>query len=231
MYWFLCQSYWNKKYTLKKIIEKYSYLALKGKKISFTWIPSHVGIPGNETADKAVKEVLNLPGTDLKIASTDFKHHINRYVKEIWCEEWCVSVHNKLDDIQPQLWYGHTVTENYEGKKQFCLEQAKAISILLIPFFERRINASMYSLSMSFKCLTHIDQLCWFCFDQAEVSPGHLHEGLVGQVDSSCIFKCIKENGLFYKLKRFNYSIWHRLQVLKFLTITYLFACFLLLLL
>ena len=48
-----------------KIFEKCSYLVKKGKRVSFSWIPSHVGILGKEAADKVGKEGLNFPVVDL----------------------------------------------------------------------------------------------------------------------------------------------------------------------
>jgi ribonuclease HI len=34
-------------------------MAEEGSNLKLTWVPAHVGIKGNETADKAAKEVLN----------------------------------------------------------------------------------------------------------------------------------------------------------------------------
>ena len=44
-----------------KIFKTCSYLSQKGKTISFVWIPSHMGVPGNGATDKVANEPLNLP--------------------------------------------------------------------------------------------------------------------------------------------------------------------------
>ena len=54
------------------------------KTVIYCWIPSHIGIYGNEKVDKNAKESLNLEVTDFKIPSNNFKPFINKYV----CDEW-----------------------------------------------------------------------------------------------------------------------------------------------
>ena len=62
------------------------YLLLKHHEISssktviYCWIPSHIGIYGNEKVDKNAKESLNLEVTDFKIPFNNFKPFINKYV-------------------------------------------------------------------------------------------------------------------------------------------------------
>ena len=43
-----------------RVLEKYNQLKSRGKDIVFCWIPSHIGIKGNEEADEAAKEALSL---------------------------------------------------------------------------------------------------------------------------------------------------------------------------
>jgi len=40
---------------VQKFIKEYSVLKNQGKPIALCWIPSHVGIPGNDKADSAAK--------------------------------------------------------------------------------------------------------------------------------------------------------------------------------
>ena len=44
-----------------QILSKYHYLFTHSYNIIFCWLPSHVGITGNEKADKAAKSALNKP--------------------------------------------------------------------------------------------------------------------------------------------------------------------------
>jgi len=43
------------------ILTNIHHLHLKNYDLVFCWIPSHIGITGNEKADQAAKSVLNLP--------------------------------------------------------------------------------------------------------------------------------------------------------------------------
>ena len=73
------------------------------KTIKFCWIPSHIGIPGNEAADKAAKTALNLPITAMSIHFADFKSRINDYMDLLWQQRWDEQTHNKLHSLKPEL--------------------------------------------------------------------------------------------------------------------------------
>ena len=81
---------------------KYSNLSLK-KTIIFCWIPGHVGINGNEQADRAAKESLALIQSVMKIPSTDFKPVIRNEIKKKWQTMWQNTTENKLQRIKPTL--------------------------------------------------------------------------------------------------------------------------------
>jgi len=54
-----------------KFIKEYSVQTKQGKTIALCWIPSHVGIPGNEKADSAAKGGLSLTVTALKSPASE----------------------------------------------------------------------------------------------------------------------------------------------------------------
>ena len=75
----------------------------KSKEIVFCWIPSHIGIRGNEKADCAAKQSLNLSHSNVKLPFSDFKPSINKYVKAKWQTSWDGAIFNKLHSIKPIL--------------------------------------------------------------------------------------------------------------------------------
>ena len=82
-----------------KLLEKLHHLSCAHKTIHLCWIPSRIGIRGNEAADMAAKESLNLDIID----SQDLTCHINHYISNKWQERWSSCPDNKLFKIKPTL--------------------------------------------------------------------------------------------------------------------------------
>ena len=105
-----------------KLLEKLHHLSCAHKTIYLCWIPSHVGIRGNEAADMAAKESLNLNITDSQVPYTDLKCHINHFISNKWQERWSSCPDNKLFKIKPPLVNGHLVSEILVRRKLFYLD-------------------------------------------------------------------------------------------------------------
>ena len=74
------------------------------KETIFCWIPSHIGIQGNEMMDSAAKTAQNNPlDTHFKIPFTDLKRTINIYTKQKWQNYWDNFQNNKLYEIMLQI--------------------------------------------------------------------------------------------------------------------------------
>ena len=86
-----------------KLLEKLHHLSCAHKTIYLCWIPSHIGIRGNEAVDMAAKESLNLDITNSRVPYTDLKCHINHFISNKWQERWSSCPDNKLFKIKPTL--------------------------------------------------------------------------------------------------------------------------------
>ena len=87
---------------IQQLLIKHHKLSFS-KNIIFCWLPSHVGIPGNEEADRAAKSSLKLNEAKLKLPYTDFKPLINTFINSKWQISWNTVVNNKLHAIKPVL--------------------------------------------------------------------------------------------------------------------------------
>ena len=78
------------------------------KQIDFLWIPSHIGICGNEEADRHAKLALNLQIEPLPISYQDFKPIIKSYFHNRWQDHWNHQPTNKLNEIHPTIKHAET---------------------------------------------------------------------------------------------------------------------------
>ena len=85
---------------IRDIIQMLTYLKEVGSIIEFCWIPGHIGIKGNEKADKIAKEVIDQPIYDVKLPFSDLKPRICRYVNSIFQDRWNNCCTNKLHEIK-----------------------------------------------------------------------------------------------------------------------------------
>ena len=73
------------------------------REILFCWLPSHVGIRGNEAADVRTKASLDLCISNFTLPCTDFKPLINRYILSKWQMSWDSATLNRLHEVKPVL--------------------------------------------------------------------------------------------------------------------------------
>ena len=101
---------------IQKLLEKCHKL-LASKEIVLCWIPSHIGIQGNEMVDQQAKSSLSLEPFSFKIPFSNFEPSINKYILEEWQTSWNNSIGNKLLDINQLLVNINQLFETLEKKK------------------------------------------------------------------------------------------------------------------
>ena len=84
---------------IREIIQILTYLREVDSIIEFCWIPGHIGIRGNEKADKIAKEIINHPIYETKIPFSDLKPRIREYVNSLFQHKWDNCCSNKLHEI------------------------------------------------------------------------------------------------------------------------------------
>ena len=89
---------------LTEILDGIVKLNKQNKTVCFLWVPSHVGIQGNEAADRLAKEaLLRARPRGSVVPFPDLKPKIKKHVQGQWKRSWSDQVNNKLKEIKPDL--------------------------------------------------------------------------------------------------------------------------------
>ena len=92
---------------VQEICQRLNSLSLGGKEFTPCWIPSHVGITGNEMADVAAKRAAVRSCTcRFPLPATDFYPTIAAILISNWQETWTQCSDNKLRVIKRTLFPG-----------------------------------------------------------------------------------------------------------------------------
>ncbi|GBM19420.1 putative RNA-directed DNA polymerase from transposon BS, partial [Araneus ventricosus] len=80
------------------ILELHDRLTTKGFTILFCWIPSHVGISGNELADNLARSATNSFNSPVPV--NDVKKYVKSILHSKWLAQWDLKNTNKLQSIK-----------------------------------------------------------------------------------------------------------------------------------
>ena len=126
---------------VKKIQDTLSKLQIQHKKIVFCKVPSHIGIQGNEAADKVAVESQKLPGLNTtRVHHRDYHFPIKRNIMERWQNRW-----NHIDD--------NTAHGNQGNKLRKIKPLVKAWTY--VPGGNRKYEVKLARLCIGHTRLTH----------------------------------------------------------------------------
>ena len=115
------RSYYPQNPILQDILKRLTALDQAGKKITLCWVPSHVGIPGNERADAAAKRASQAVCTRrLPLPARDFYPAISSRMFSKWQRAWDETCRNKLREIKPRLTRWQTLCKSRKEEVTLC---------------------------------------------------------------------------------------------------------------
>ena len=162
---------------LNQILVEVHNLMSAGVDVEFLWVPSHIGIFGNECADKLAKDALqSVQITVLPLELGELYFHIAKYIIQLWQDRWSL---NNLSRIYKQLEPNVSFSIKYEHKSRF-----KDVMLSRLRFNCTCLNGHLYRINC------HTNGNCDLCMDFED--PKH--------VLMDCVFYQDAQSALVSKL-------------------------------
>jgi len=185
----------------RRSLKLYTQLTDIGKHVSLCWIPSHVGIKGNEMANKAAKDGICSVITQGKIPPESFFPHISKLCMKEWQDSWDSILTNKLFSIKPVL-------GKNKPRTSLCRRDETVLTRLRIG--HSRVTHS-YLLSRESqpicdhcKCVFTVKHMLLECPSTAVVRHKYFSsttlKELFSNVDARCILDFTKDSGFYHAI-------------------------------
>lgn len=124
-------------------------------KVYLHWIPSHVGIPGNERADALAKESLSMQTPPASfIPNPDLRSLVHRVQRQLWQQWWTLQ---RPSQYLPDLLSEAPFTEGLTRREQVCIARLRLQTCLLTHshLFKKEIPAECETCHVQLT-LTHL---------------------------------------------------------------------------
>ena len=127
----------------------------------FCWVPSHVGIQGNERVDVLAKLALTEAYTHIKIPYTDLVYYAKLHLRKNWQFFWDQQVQSKLHAVHPELGlWPHSSQERRRDELILCRLRIGTYIPDTPALTGWRSSTSLCLLSGTFVRGAHPDSLC-----------------------------------------------------------------------
>ena len=184
-----------------QILEEYIHLLSGGNVVALCWLPSHVGIKGNEQVDLAAKSSLQLNISNIKITYSDFNCPIKSQFRNEWQLFWNDQENNKLHTVQPKLgqWH-HSLQRNRRDELILCIIRIGHTYIT----HRHLVHGEEQTQCISCQEPLTVEHIMVHCADYIYIRDNYytvnnIHE-LINNVDPKDILGFLREAGLRNKI-------------------------------
>ena len=183
-----------------EFLERFDLMSTE-KNIVLCWLPSHIGIEGNEKADLAARSALALPLSNIKLNCSNFKPLIFTFIRSRWQSCWDLADSNKLHSIKPTLGpcYSPGVTIR---RDEVVLSRVRIGHTYLTHAF--LLKGEDRPECVFCQCYLTVKHLLVECVDLADARRNYFTAGTMEELFSTVpahqIIEFLKEVGLYFKL-------------------------------
>jgi len=183
---------------IPELLEAYSTFAMSRKSVILAWIPSHIGIQGNEKADVLAKQALDMNVTNIDIPYTDLKRKLSNYVTNEWQNEWDMVPDNKLHHIQPIVGITNNMILDKRREDIVCTRARIGHTYMTHGYLLRDEDVPE---CIPCNCTLTVKHILIECIDYAHIRQKYYNvpnlQTLFTNVSQSTIVNFLKEIGIF----------------------------------